>query len=313
MRKTALFAAVCAALTLAGCDGGSSPAGAGAGSSEGSSSTVSEATAREKALTLARQNGMAVELQLPGLIIEAVQELRPRYQKQLNQHLDSIVCGLGLEPEKKAEARQVIEKEIGEIIIPGMELGIFATGEQADFNAACLASIWAASMLPMNGWPSADEGMAKWGATQLGIAVGTSQGMAPIANSLSKMPGATVDELKAKARELLTLNANNLRQQLGETVRGIAARDGEVSLDLTGSGPAPIHFTLAEMDYQRGANGSLVSRHGMSLYGNGYLEGARYTVEAVMSSGATMTRNSTSTASADNTNTTNVKAEARTQ
>lgn len=322
MRKTALFAAVCAALTLAGCDGGSSPAGAGAGTSETNTSSVNEAVAREKALTVARQNGTAMELQLAGLIIEAAQELRPRYQGKFNAQLDSMVCALGLDPKQRGTAREGIEQEIGGVIIPGMELGIFATGTQADFNAACLASFWPLSVQPINGWPQtrarafsqeANGEMAHWGANQLVGALATSASLAPIANSLSKMPGATVEELRAKARELLTENANAYRELSAQVAREYVGRDSEVSLDFTGQSPAPVHLTLAGFDLQLGPSGALVSQNGTTRFGSGYLEGVRYTVEAVTTRGQTLTRSSSRTTSSESANASAVNAEARTQ
>ncbi len=321
MKKAPLAVAVCAALFLAGCDGTSSPAGVGAGTGETKASAVSEGMAREKALEIARQQGTAQEVQLAGLIIEAVQELRPRLKGSFNPWMDSVVCGLGHEPERKQEVRAVLEEQ-GVIVIPGMELDIFITGEQADFNAACLAYIWADAVRPMVGWPrpnaqsfsqEANQELASWGAQQLALALATSQVLAPIANSLSKMPGATVEQLQERARDMVRQNANDLRQQVKETVQTVGSRWAEVTLNQTGQGPAPIHFTLADMDYQRGPAGALVSRHGTTVFGSGYLESVRYTVEAVTRSGQSMTRSSTTTATTDQTNTSTINAEARTQ
>lgn len=321
MKNTALLTALASALILAGCDGTSSPAGAGAGTSESTTGAVSEALAREKALTIARQNGTAMEVQLAGLIVEAVQELRPRWRGQFDEGLDNITCGLGLDINRRKEAIDALTPDVG-VIIPGMGLDVINQGTQAENNAACLAYIWADAVRPLNAWPrpnarafsqEANSELANWGAQQLAIAVATSQAMAPIANTLSKMPGATTDQLKAKARELVQERGTELRLQFIDTVKAQAARASEVSLNFTGQGPAPIHFTLADMDYQRGPGGALVSRHGTTLFGSGYLEGVRYTVEATTTSGQSMTRSSSSTTTSEASTTATTNAEARTQ
>jgi len=321
MKNTALLTALAAALILAGCDGTSSPAGAGAGTSESTTGAVSEALAREKALTIARQNGTAMEVQLAGLIVEAVQELRPRWRGQFDEGLDNMACALGLDINRRQEAIDALTPDVG-VIIPGMGLDVINQGTQAENNAACLAFIWADVVRPMNAWPrpnarafsqEANQELANWGAQQLAMAVATSQTLAPIANTLSKMPGASVDQLKAKARELVLARANELRQQLMDTAKAEGVRGSEVSLNMTGQGPAPIHFTLADMDYQRGPGGSLVSRHGTTRFGSGYLEGVRYTVEAVTTSGQSVTRSSSTTTTSEASNTATTNAEARTQ
>lgn len=322
MKKTALAFAVGSALILAGCDGTSSPAGAGAGTNESNSSSVSDAMAREKALTVARQQGTAMEVQLTGLIIEAVQELRPRWKGEFDVGLDNTACSVGMEPARKDEARKILEEQTGLPIIPGMELDIFLNGTQDDFNAACLAYLWADVVRPMSGWPrtqarafseASNRELAEWGAHQVAFTMAASQALAPIANSLSKLPGATLEQLRQKARELVTQQATAIRQRTKELSLANSQRAAEVSLDFTGSGPAPIHLTLADIDYQRGPAGALLTRHGTTVFGSGYLEGVRYTVEAVATSGQSMTKSTTRTTANDSSNTNTVNAEARTQ
>lgn len=322
MKKAPLAVAVCAALFLAGCDGTSSPAGVGAGTGETKASAVSEGMTREKALTIAKQNGSVAEVQLVGLVIEAAQELRPRYQGQFDVGLDNTACGVGMEPHRKAEARQVLEQQANLIIIPGMEMDLFVSGEQQDFNASCLAYLWADAIKPMSAWPrpkagaftpEGDREMAVWGAQQLSMALATSATVAPIAQALAQMPGATVAELKDKARQLLVENATAYRQTFVRIAQDVGGRGAEVSINATGQAPAPIHLVLGGLDYQRGPGGALISRNGTTLFGSGYAEGVRYSVAAVVNQGATMTRSATTTATTDQTNTSTINAEARTQ
>lgn len=321
MKKTALLTALASALFLAGCDGTSSPAGAGAGTSEANSSSVSDALAREKALTVARQNGTAMEVQLAGLIIEAIQELRPRWNGQLNEGLDNTACALGMDISRRQEAIDALAPDVG-VYIPGMGLDVIYKGSQDENNAACLAYLWADLVRPMSAWPrpsapafsqEATQELASWGAMQLGGAVAASKMLAPIANTLAQMPGATLDQLRARARELIVEQATDIRTYSIEQVKAFVEMSDEVSLNFTGQGPAPIHFTMVDMDYQRGPGGALVSRHGTTLFGSGYLESVRYTVEAVTTSGQSMTRSSTQTTASDSTNTNTINAEARTQ
>lgn len=322
MKKTALLTALASALILAGCDGTSSPAGVGTGTSESTTGGVSEALSREKALTVARQNGTAMEVQLAGLIVEAVQELRPSWKGQYDSGLDNTACAVGVEPELKEEARKVLESQTGTVIIPGMDLGVFITGEQADFNAACLASFWKTAVMPMNGWgrtqarsftQAANEEMAHWGSNQLAGFMATSATLAPIANALSAMPGASIEELQQRARELLVANANEYRKTFATVMQRYLNRGNEVRLNLSGNQAAPVHYQLADYDVQIGPAGALVTHQGTTRFGAGYLENVRYTVEAVTTSGQSMTRSSTTTTTSEASSTATTSAEARTQ
>lgn len=76
--KKAAIALAGTALILAGCEGGSSPVGAGAGNSESNATSTSESVDREKALKQARERETTQEVQLAALIVGAVQEFRPR-------------------------------------------------------------------------------------------------------------------------------------------------------------------------------------------------------------------------------------------
>lgn len=290
--KKAAIALAGTALILAGCEGGSSPVGAGAGNSESNATSTSESVDREKALKQARERETTQEVQLAALIVGAVQEFRPRWNGKTYDSLDQMSCGLGLDLNRRGEALEALRRDLNvSAVALGKELSVIAHGTQAENNAACVAWYWQDAVSSKNGWPrpnapwhtqAGQDELAKWGAFQLGAARATSISVAQVAQGLAKMPGATLEQLSEKARQLLLKNASDYRQTLEKmTAEQMAA--GGVVLDLTGNGPAPIHFTQGELDYQRGPAGALVSRGGAPLFGGGYLEGIRYTVEAVVS------------------------------
>lgn len=321
MKKLALSICISAAV-LAGCDGKTSPAGAGTGTGETVSIANTEAQARERALTVARENGMAAEVQLVALIVGAVQELRPKFKGSYNTTADSWACGLGMEPEKKAEVRSMIEDELGRVLIPGMELGLFTTGEKEDFNAACIAHLWDEALKPMTAWPrpsnpwtspAGKKEMQEWAALQVASVEAASRAIAPIANSLAQMPGATTDELREKARELLRKNANAIRDDLKTASIDAIARADQVNINMQPEKPAPIHVIFGNTDYQRSSIGPVLTRHGTSIFGNGHVEGTRYTVEAITSRAASMTSGSSTTTTDQSVSTSTTSAEARTQ
>lgn len=322
--KKSLVAAILAgsALVLAGCDGAGSPAGVGTGTREASSSGVSEELARERALEIARQQGTAQQVQLAGLILEAVQVYRPRLHGSFHPSMDANVCILASEPERREEFAEFISEDIGQPITPDSGLWIFVTGEERDFYAACVAALWAETMQPRMGWPSSGERMfshkeylkySVWGAEQLGFALAASQAMAPIANSLAAMPGASIDDLKGRAQEMLLGRAREIHEATEATMMEFSQLSSSVMLDFGGGSSAPIHLTLGNYDLQIGPAGPLVTHHGTTRFGSGYLESSVYTVEAVTTSGQSMARRSTSSTSSDTATTTSATAEARTQ
>lgn len=320
--KTKIAMAAFAAVFMAGCDGTPSPAGAGAGTGEGRSSAVSDALARERALESARSRGMVAEVQLAALIVDAAQDFRIKVKGKTNNGADQTACALGVEPEKQAEFVATLNDPGLGVVVPGLELGLFITEDQSFFNASCLAFLWAETVKPMNGWPrtrahwTSEAGKreaAQWSANMAGLALGTSRTMAPIARRLAEMPGATTGELRETAKRLLLEDANHLREAFTEMASATNPRASEVSRNLTGSAPAPVHFTMGALDYQHGPAGPLVTQYGTPLFGSGYIESERYTVEAITSSGQSMTQRSTATTSSEASSTATTSAEVRTK
>lgn len=314
--------AALAAVIMVGCDGTPSPAGAGAGTGEGRSGAVSDALARERALESARSRGLVAEVQLSALIVDAAQDFRIKHKGKLNSQADQTACALGVEPERQAEFISTLKGPDVGVVVPGLELGLFMTEDQAFFNASCLAYLWAESFRPTVGWPQpraprrSDDGkreLRDWSANMAGLALGTSNTMAPIARHLANMAGATTLELRETAKKLLLRDANSLRETFTAAASKTASRSGEVSRNLTGSAPAPIHFTLGELDYQHGPAGPQLTRYGTPLFGGGYIDSERYTVEAITSSGQSMTQRSTATTSSEASSTATISAEARTK
>ena len=116
--------------------------------------------------------------------------------------------------------------------------------------------------------------------------------MAEVAAELAKLPGSTVAELEEKARQLLIANAAAFRQRIDAKREEVRPHAASVSLNLTGQGPAPIHFTIDQFDYQHGPNGALVTVSGSPNFGGGYLRRVKYEVAAVAGSSATMAKRS---------------------
>lgn len=300
MKRTALTVAL-ASLALVGCGEGGAKPEVSATSESGVSTTGSAEMSQERELSQTRGRSVTQQIDLAPLIVRAAQELRPSWNGNFDPGLDNAVCTLGVTPERKQEAREVLEKDTGGPLVPGGELDIFISGEQADFNAACLASFWPKVFEPVSGWgrtqapafsQAAKNEMANWANNQLAASIATSATMAPIAEVLASMPGATVEQLEQRARELLLANATEYRKLFSDELQTYIGRGSEVVLNFAQNQPAPVNVFLADLELQMGSWGAKVIRGGTTRFGEGYLENVRYTVEAVTGGTASMAKRS---------------------
>ncbi|NNA32865.1 hypothetical protein [Pseudomonas lundensis] len=256
---------------------------------------------QERELAQTRGRSVTRQIDLAPLVLRAGQELRPTWQGDFDSGLDATVCSLGVDPMRKQEALTVLEQQTGGPLDPAGELAIFVNGEQNDFNAACLASLWVHAFEPVSGWgrtnapafsKAAQNEMATWANNQLAASIAVSATMAPIAEALAARPGATVAELEQGARELLVANGTEYRKLFSDELQKNIGRVSEVVLNLSSNQPAPVNILLADMELQMGAWGAKVIQGGTTRFGEGYLENVRYTVEAVTGGTASMAKRS---------------------
>jgi hypothetical protein len=304
MKKTALAVAL-ASIALVGCgDGGAKPE-ASATSETGVSTTNNAEVSQQRELAKSREQTVTQQVELSTLIVEAVQSLRPRniQDGKTNVGLDHLVCGQGLDISTREHILPGIKQQFDlESMTPDHPIYALAKGTQEEANAACVAGMWKEAVSPLNAWPRTSNAhplsaqgkadMRAWGAEQLGLVLGVSSTMAEVAAELAKLPGSTVPELEEKARQILIANAARFRKAIEDKRDEVKAHADRVNLNLTGQGPAPINFTLDQLDYQHGPAGALVTSAGTPSFGGGYLLRVKYEVAAVAGSSATMTKSS---------------------
>ncbi|MGP5895218.1 hypothetical protein ACTXY8_30700 [Pseudomonas aeruginosa] len=330
MRKHAMVLMMGAAF-LAGCDGKASPAGAGVSSGDEERSVVGEHLDRLKELSVARQKGLVQTTPLVGLVITAAQDLRPTYHGEQNDFLDRAACAIGLDGKEQAEAVRILRESDGidtdTIPQAGHELSVIVHGTQDENNAACVAYFLAGAVAPATGWPVSGDFLSFDPAVQAQNAQGAityarqryfmveaaTQILQPVVTELARKTGYSVQELGAEARRLLVANAKRDRQILVEQ-QG-AMNSMQIQRDGTGSSAAPVHYWVTNQgaDVAIDGSGPTVTKNGAPWFGQGYLAGTSYSVEAITTSGATLTRSARSITSAENALTKSTTAQARTQ
>lgn len=322
MRKHA-FALMMGAALLAGCDGKASPAGAGVSSGDEERSVVGEHLDRLKELSIAKSKGLVQTTPLVGLVVAAAQDLRPTYEGALNDFLDRAACAIGQDASQQAEAVRVLREsdEIDTNTIPaqGHELSVIVHGSQAENNAACVAYYLAAAVEPSVGWAAggfdaaASQQNLKFAQQRYFLAAAATRILQPIVTELSRKTGYSVQELGEEARRLLVANANQARQIVIEEQQNMGAL--QIQADFTGSSTAPVHYLVLnrQADVAIDAGGPTITQAGATWFGQGYLAGTAYSVEAITTSGATLNRTARSITSVENALTKSTTAQAQTQ
>lgn len=297
---------------LVGCDAKSS---AGASEEQASSSQNLD---RLKELSAARQRGLTQSTPLLPFLVRASASLR---SSQDDAAVLGAECVLGLNMAERPTFIAQLEsngqkpQEIPEV---GHLYSLVVHGTQDQLNASCLAATLAWSAQPVLGWPGSFSGEvnAKFARTQYSMGRASALIARPILETLATKVGYTEEQLAVIAREELVKNATSLRAvALAEITRTQALPLSGFVLDFAGSSPAPIHFIVpAEAaDVSADAFGVKIIRDGVELYGAGFVQGTRYSVETFSSTMATAGTTGATTQSADSKTAQSVNAEVKTQ
>ncbi len=302
---------------LVGCDA-KSPAGAGAGASEEQASSISQNLDRLKELSTARQRGLTQSTPLLPFLVRASASLRSQSD---DPALLAAECVLGLNLAERAVYLAQLESnghKPQEVPETGHEYSLLVHGTQDQLNASCLAATLAWSAAPVVGWQSqgfADESNAKQARTLYTMGRASALIARPVLETLATKVGYTEEQLAVMAREELVKNASSLRAiAVAEMTRAQALPLSSFVLDFAGSSD-PVHFIVPSeaADVSAGPFGVKVIRDGVELYGAGFVQGTRYSVETVSSALAATRTTSTATQSTDSKTAQSAKAEVKTQ
>lgn len=330
--KKAICLVVGAGFVLAGCDG-PSPAGANVSSTTEQRTTVGETLDRLKELSLAKQKGNVEQAMLLPLVIRASQEFRTTFNGEKNSYLDQMNCALAddFSPEQKTKAeivKALTEKDgidVSAIPEKGHELSRFLHGTRNEHAAGCLAFLWKFTVSPVTGWPRSNsrdpfdmntDGMRKYATDTYTVAMAAAKSIYPIISQLSeKTGGYTVAELEQATRKMLLENGSDYRAISLQEAARVRELKGQYTLDMTGKNPAPVHYLVPadSADVSIDGGGIYVVRDGVDWYGRGYLQGTRYSVEAINTNTATMTRSAGTAQGTESSNSNSTSAEGRTQ
>jgi hypothetical protein len=312
------FAFAVMGFALVGCDA-KSPAGASAGASEEQASSVSQTLDRLKELSTARQRGLTQSTPLLPFLVRTTASLR---SSPNNAALLAAECVLGLNMAERATYIAQIESDgqkPQEVPLAGHEYSLIVHGSQDELNASCLAAILAWSAQPVLGWTShgfANEANAGFARTLYTMGRASALIARPVLETLATKVGYTEEQLAVMARDELVKNATSVRALVvAEMARTQALPLSSFVLDFAGASAAPVHFIIPSefADVSADGFGVKVIRDGVELYGAGFVQGTRYSVETLSSAVAATRTTSTATQSTDSRTAQSAKAEVTTQ
>lgn len=140
------------------------------------------------------------------------------------------------------------------------------------------AQFVAMSAQPLQGWPVGGLGpkgqaeMAKWARWSAQDVSFSNLILSQIAAAPALRDALSDPEAAHKAIISAFLSIPSSQLQAAWQQAGTAA-NGEVSLDMTGSGPAPVHFIIGSNDFQGGPSGWKWSQSGVPWFGEGRING----------------------------------------
>ena len=146
---------------------------------------------------------------------------------------------------------------------------------------------------PLSGWPvnamrNSPE-LRAYMDRSLAAAIANNEILTPIVAKFAKQPGLTAKKL---VEEMSYAFHDSLEDWMIVYLKEVEKRRGYTK-DLTGQGPAPVHFTTTDgWDYQHGPAGALLTYNGVAWYGQGHLMGKKYTFQVASRRSARMVRSS---------------------
>ncbi|MDY0331132.1 MAG: hypothetical protein RBR52_11650 [Thiomonas sp.] len=151
-------------------------------------------------------------------------------------------------------------------------------GETPHPTHQAAAQFIAMSATPLQGWPVGGLGakgqaeMAKWGRWSAQNIAFSNLVLSQIA-ATPALRDALADPAAAKKAIIAAFLSIPASQLEAAWAQAAQAAQGDLSLDMTGSGPAPIHFTIGANDFQCGPIGWKWSQSGVPWFGEGRING----------------------------------------
>lgn len=286
---------VIGALSIAGCDNGG--VGVSAGIEQGTGTKTTQTLQQSKELTQSKQDAVYIEKKLFPVIAQAargitkanvglgfsIEVLIELINHQASFHED-YTLSLAL-PDTLTLDNAVGFTREEYALIESLQ-GLDSLAEIELFTTALMINM---ATTPTGGWMSgfnateANKEMLHY--TTVGMI--SSEVMALVANELSRTPVSRQD-LSGKALELM----NKYSYTHADFFRVYFANRGFMR-DLTGSNPAPVHFTTTDgLDVSVGSGGVQIAQYGDDWFGAGKMDGKLYTVRVSVSKGTGMTKGS---------------------
>jgi hypothetical protein len=131
---------------------------------------------------------------------------------------------------------------------------------------------------PLQGWPVGGLGpkgqaeMAKWGRQSAQNVAFANLVLSQIA-ATPALRDALADPAAAKKAIITAFLSIPAAQLESAWQQSAAAAEGSLSLDMTGSGPAPVHYIIGSNDFQAGPAGWKWSQSGAPWFGEGRING----------------------------------------
>ena len=144
---------------------------------------------------------------------------------------------------------------------------------------------------PSSGWPvnalRNTEEVNDFLRRSLAASIANNEILTPIVAELTQRTGLTRDEFIAEITAALAASTYDWLDVYMEEFE----RPRSYVKDLTGRGPAPVHFTTSDgWDFQHGPEGAFLTYNGTPWYGQGYLMGQKYMLQTVRRRAARIVR-----------------------
>lgn len=294
--------AAIAAFSLAGCGEASSSSGAGIESREGAGVTQSESVTQSRELSQSKTNIVTVERPLLPIMTRVMAE------DGLTEPMGTIVCLIvGLEPEQRVGGLENLKNWIPQTVAqidPGTPAARAMELEIDDVPHVCASSMLAKTFMPFQGWPhdvnpiiAKDSDVKFWLGEVFGYGITTAEFLPIVAEQLvSNSSLRTVSDYEEATREAW----KNLSADFADMyMREKDAGNRNFNVDLSGSSVYPIDFRSGSYHIGIDQNGMTIKQSGVTLLGDGILNGERYVATIESSTGSSMSRGSSSSSESD--------------
>lgn len=296
-----LTAAALAVAALAGCDHGLGVSGSSstkaATSSELNASTESSTSAKKTLTASIRMSGATLAAsaltglarqQLVGTGTSGMDKLQWALLLQEGYAGPQAVANQALRAQEAVA--QAVHKPLAEVVhvVPAFQHAKL-TPESAYLHAAAALAV-ARSAAPIQGWPFQCFGCAKEARWAREKAREVAFANLLETQVLGQVQGAVLaDPRTAKARLDASLASMPDSTILAAWAQAAPTAQGSLSLDFSGSQPAPVHYLLGSSDLQGGPTGWKLAQAGTTWFGDGKVSGREISLDlaSAIDTGAT--------------------------